>query len=182
MTYTLPRYQSYQEYLDDDQLHPEGNYRLLSTGEVIEVSSEDDRNLWLANLVMAAILKVQGLSFIKFIRNGNKELQVAPIGDKWVNRKPDILLLRPEHFGEVRQAIKFGAPAPLFVAEIVSPGGELSDNYLRAEGVTQRLQGKKDGFHRLLTLQIIFNFTAIEPHQTLHLLLTIGPERYPSMS
>lgn len=131
MAYTLPRYQSYQEYLDDDQLHPEGNYRLLSTGEVIEVSSEDDENLWLANLVIAAIQKAQGISFIKFIRNGNKELQVAPVGDKWVNRKPDVLVLRLEHLGEVRQAVKFGAPPPLFVAEIVSPGGESSDNYLR---------------------------------------------------
>ncbi len=35
MPYTLPRDQSYQEYLDDNQLHLEGNYRLLSTGEVI---------------------------------------------------------------------------------------------------------------------------------------------------
>ncbi|MGB3296467.1 MAG: Uma2 family endonuclease [Phormidesmis sp.] len=131
MTYTLPRYQSYQEYLDDDQLHPEGNYRLLSTGEVIEVSSEDDENLWLANLVMAAILEVQGLSFIKLIRNGNKELQVTPVGDRWVNRKPDLLVMRPEHLTESRQAIKFGAPAPLFVAEIVSRGSETSDNYLR---------------------------------------------------
>ena len=131
MTYTLPRYQSYQEYLDDDRLHHENNYRLLSTGEVIEVSSEDDENLWLANLVIAAILEVQGLSFIKLIRNGNKELQVTPVGDKWVNRKPNILVMRPEHLAESRQAIKLGAPSPMFVAEIVSPGGESSDNYLR---------------------------------------------------
>ncbi len=117
MTYTLPRYQSYQEYLDDGQLHLEGNYRLLSTGEVIEVSSEDDGNLWLANLIIAAIQKTEGISFIKLIRNGNKELQVAPVGDNWVNRKPDVLVMRPEHLREARQAIKFGAPAPLFVAE-----------------------------------------------------------------
>ncbi len=44
MTYTPVRYRSYQEYLDDDQLSPDGNYRLLSTGEVIEVASEDDNN------------------------------------------------------------------------------------------------------------------------------------------
>lgn len=131
MTYTLPRYQSYQEYLDDDQLHHENNYRLLSTGEVIEVSSEDDENLWLANLVIAAIQKVQGISFIKLIRNGNKELQVTPVGDNWVNRKPDVLVMRPEHLEGSRQAIKFGAPSPMFVAEVVSPGGETSVNYLR---------------------------------------------------
>ena len=131
MTHTLPRYQSYQEYLDDDQLHHENNYRLLSTGEVIEVSSEDDENLWLANLVIAAIQRAKGISFIKLIRNGNKELQVTPVGDKWVNRKPDILVMRPEHLAASRQAIKLGALPPVFVAEIVSPGGESSDNYLR---------------------------------------------------
>ena len=62
MTYTLPRYKSYQEYLDDDQLHHERNYRLLSTGEVIEVADENDGNLWLANVLIAAILQVMGIA------------------------------------------------------------------------------------------------------------------------
>ncbi len=131
MTYTLRRYRSYQEYLDDDQLHHEINYRLLSTGEVIEVADEDDGNLWLANLLIEAILGVIGLSSLRLIRNGNKDLQVHPLGDKWVNRKPDILLMRPEHLQDARQAIKFGQAAPEFVAEVVSPGGESSSNYLR---------------------------------------------------
>ena len=43
MTYApvqnLARYKSYQEYLDDESLSPDGNYRLLSTGELIEVST-----------------------------------------------------------------------------------------------------------------------------------------------
>ena len=131
MTYTLPRYQSYQEYLDDDRLHHENNYRLLSTGEVIEVSSEDDENLWLANILIAAILSVQGLSFIELIRNGNKEIQVSPMGDKRVNRKPDLLVMQPDHLQTAKQAIKLGMSAPAFVAEVVSPGSESSDNYLR---------------------------------------------------
>lgn len=131
MTYTLRRYQSYQDYLDDDQLHHEDNYRLLSTGELIEVSCEDEENLWLANVLIAALLQVRGIPFLKLIRSGNKELQVTPIGDKWVNRKPDVLVMRPEHRQEARQAIKLGMAAPEFVAEIVSPGGESSDNYLR---------------------------------------------------
>lgn len=33
MTYALTRYQNYQEYLDDESLSSERNYRLLSTGE-----------------------------------------------------------------------------------------------------------------------------------------------------
>lgn len=131
MTYTLRRYQSYQEYLDDDQLHPESNYRLLSTGELIEVSSEDEENLWLASILIAALLQVRGIPFLKLIRIDNKELQVNPFGDQRVNRKPDVMVMRPEHQKDARQAIKLGMVAPEFVAEVVSPGGESSDNYLR---------------------------------------------------
>jgi len=131
MTYTLRRYQNYQDYLDDDQLHHERNYRLLSTGEAIEVADEDDGNLWLANVLIAAILQVEGIPFLKLIRNGNKDLQVNPVGDKWMNRKPDVLVMQPEHCQEARQAIKFGQRPPRFVAEVVSPGGESSDSYLR---------------------------------------------------
>ncbi len=130
MTYTLPRYQSYQDYLDDEQLPHENNYRLLSTGEVIEVSSEDDENLRFANRLLAAILEVKGFSFVDLIRNGNKELQVQPVGDQRVNRKPDLIVMQPEHLQLAKQAIKIGMPAPAFVAEVVSPGGESSDNYL----------------------------------------------------
>ena len=82
MTYTLRRYQSYQEYLDDEQLQPECDYRLLSTGELVKVSGEDDGNLWLASYLFALLLKVHGFSFFQLIRKGNKELQVHPVGDR----------------------------------------------------------------------------------------------------
>ena len=45
MTYTVKKYKSFQEYLEDDELSPDGRYRLLSTGEAIEVGSEDEINL-----------------------------------------------------------------------------------------------------------------------------------------
>ena len=131
MTYTLRRYQSYQEYLDDDDLSPDGNYRLLSTGEIIEVSGESEGNLWLANVLIAALLQVEGIPFLKLIRAGNKDIQVNPVGDRWVNRIPDVMILRPEHRQYARQAIKLGMPAPRFVAEVVSPGSESSESYLR---------------------------------------------------
>lgn len=132
MTYTaLCRYTSYQAYLDDEQLPPEKNYRLLSTGEAIEVPGEDDGNLWLASFLFAALLKIKGYSFFEFIRVGNKELQVNPVGDQRINRKPDLLVMQPEHLAEAKQAIKLGMSAPAFVAEVVSPGKEESDNYLR---------------------------------------------------
>ena len=53
MTYTPVRYRSCQEYLDGEQLNLDGNYRLLSTGDVIEVSSEDDINLQIATVAIA---------------------------------------------------------------------------------------------------------------------------------
>lgn len=168
MTYTLRRYQSYQEYLDDDQLHHERNYRLLSTGEVIEVADENDSNLWLANVLIAAILQVMGIPFIKRIRNGNKDLQVTPLGDKWVNRKPDILVMRPEHLETAEQAIKSGQLPPLFVAEVVSPGGKSSENYLR-DYVWKRQQYEE---------WQIPEYWIIDPHREQVTVLTLKDEKY----
>ena len=45
------------------------------------------------------------------------------------------MVLRPEHIELMattkKSAVLFGMPAPAFVAEMVSPGGENSDNYRR---------------------------------------------------
>lgn len=129
MTYTPIRYRSYQQYLDDDQLSPDGNYRLLSTGEVIEVASEDDENLQIAIELMFALRQIPGLR--RLVRNGVKEIQVNPAGDNCVNRKPDVIVMQPEHLTTARQAITFGQLPPQFVAEVVSPGAESSENYQR---------------------------------------------------
>ncbi|MGB3296218.1 MAG: Uma2 family endonuclease [Phormidesmis sp.] len=137
MTYTPLRYRSYQAYLDDDQLGPDGNYRLLSTGEVIEVSSEDDENLRLAIRLMFSLEQLPRLK--NLVRNGGKEIQVNPVGDQQVNRKPDVIVMQPEHLEIARQAIMFGMSAPQFVAEIVSPGPESSENYKR-DYLWKRLQ------------------------------------------
>lgn len=129
MTYTPLRYRSYQEYLDDDQLGPDGNYRLLSTGEVIEVSSEDDDNLRIAMGLAFILLQMPELKGL--VRTGNKEFQVDPVGDQRVNRKPDVIVMQREHLTTARQAITFGQLPPQFVAEVVSPGPESSENYKR---------------------------------------------------
>ena len=107
MTYTLKKYHSYQEYLDAAELSPDGNYRLLSTGKVIEVPSWNDINCLIANALIAALQKLKGISFIRYIRNGNKEMQVRPVGDNCVNRKPDILVLSPSHLLEEAQQALF---------------------------------------------------------------------------
>lgn len=119
MTYAIARYKSYQEYLDDESLSPEGNCRLLSTGELIEVASEDDDNLMIAYVLSVLLSQINEGALVKRIRIGNKEIQVPPVGDKCVNRKPDVMVLRPEHREVARQAIKFGMQPPLFVAEVV---------------------------------------------------------------
>ncbi|MEL6493460.1 MAG: Uma2 family endonuclease [Cyanobacteria bacterium J06621_3] len=131
MTYTQTRYKSYQDYLDDDSLSPEINHRLLSTGELIEVPPEDDDNTNVAFVLGFSIARLRKASFVNQVRTGTKEIQVRPVGDKRVNRKPDLLVLHPEHRDIAKQAILLGMVPPLFVAEVVSPGSENSDNYKR---------------------------------------------------
>lgn len=57
------------------------------------------------------------------------------MGDGRVNRVPDVVVLRPEHIEILLETKKstllLGMPAPAFVAEVVSPGSENSDNYRR---------------------------------------------------
>lgn len=132
MTYAVSRrYQDYQEYLSDDQLSSERNYRLLDTGELIEVSSEDDLNLRLAYVLSFSIAQLANAALVNRVRLGTKEIQVNPIGDKQVNRKPDLIIMQPEHLEIARQAILLGMTPPLFVAEVVSPGPDSSSNYKR---------------------------------------------------
>ena len=131
MTYTLNRYQSYQDYLDDEQRSSERNYRLLNTGELIEVPPEDDDNTNVAFVLGFSIARLRDAALVNLVRPGTKEIQVKPIGDKRVNRKPDLLVLHPEHRDTAKQAILLGMLPPLFVAEVVSPGPETSDNYRR---------------------------------------------------
>ncbi len=133
MTYasTQTRYQSYQDYLDDTRLPPEGDYRLLSTGELIEVPPEDDDNISAAFVLGFSIAQATGGAVVGLVRTGTKEIQVTPVGDRCINRKPDLLILHPEHREIAKQAVLKGMVPPLFVAEVVSPGGENSDNYRR---------------------------------------------------
>ena len=166
MTYTPIRYRSYQEYLDDDQLGPDGNYRLLSTGEVIEVASEDDENLRLAIRLLLTLDQLPGLR--NLVRNGNKEIQVNPVGDKQVNRKPDVMVMRPEHLKIARQAITLGMPAPQFVAEVVSPGPESSENYQR-DYVWKRSQYQQ---------WRIPEYWIIDPHREQVTVLTLQDDTY----
>ncbi len=131
MTYTLKRYQSLEEFFNDEDLRPNGNYRLLSTGEAIELASEDKLNLIIAYALIEAILIDQGISIIRRLRRGDEDLEVRPMGDRWLNRQPDLVLLKPEHLIREEKAIYLSMNPPDLVAEIVSPGGDYSENYKR---------------------------------------------------
>ncbi len=160
MTYTSItdrriRYQSYQEYLNNESLSPEGNYRLLSTGELVEVSSEDDLNQLIAVRLLLQIAQLEKGAFAERVRIGNKEIQVRPIGDQRVNRKPDLVVLQTEHLVVAKQAVLLDMVPPLFVAEVVSPGNDNSDNYLQ-DYVWKRQQYEEMG---------IPEYWIIDPHR-----------------
>ncbi len=168
MTYTPTRYQSYQDYLQDEDLSPEGNYRLLSTGELIEVSTEDDLNLRIAIFLLMRLSLWDDGRLEGLVRNGNKELQVLPVGDQQVNRKPDVMVMRPEHLEIAKQAILLEMAPPVWVAEVVSPGGEASSNYLR-DYVWKRQQYEALG---------ILEFWIVDPHRAKVTVLTLVEGAY----
>ena len=132
MTYTPVRYKTYAEYLCSD-FGPDGNFRLFSNGEVIELPPEDEENICIATELLFVLGEL--VTPRRLVRTAATEIQVHPVGDGRVNREPDIIVLRPEHIelmaATKKSAILFGMPAPAFVAEVVSPGSESSDNYRR---------------------------------------------------
>lgn len=132
MTYTSVRYKTYLEYLESD-LGPDGNFRLLSNGEVIELPPEDEENVCIESELVFMLKQV--VIPRRLARSSSTEIQVQPVGDRRVNRRPDVIVLQPEHIKLMatlkKSAVLFGMPAPAFVAEVVSPGNENSDNYRR---------------------------------------------------
>ena len=132
VTYTSVRYKTYAEYLAAD-LSSESDFRLLSNGEVIELPPEDEENVCIAGELVFALKQI--VVPRRLVRASATEVQVDPVGDDRINRKPDVVVLRPEHIELMamtkKSAILFGMPAPAFVAEVVSPGGDSSANYLR---------------------------------------------------
>lgn len=169
-SYTATRYQSYQEYLDDESLAPNGNYRLLSTGELIELAEENDLNVRIALRLLIILAQIENGVYAERLRNGNKEVQVNPVGDRWVNRKPDLMLLQPEHLNTADRAICLGSMPPLFVAEVVSPGSENSNNYQR-DYVWKRQQYEELG---------ILEYWIIDPHRAKVTVLTLLNGRFES--
>ncbi|MEL7314949.1 MAG: Uma2 family endonuclease [Cyanobacteria bacterium J06559_3] len=98
-------------------------YDLLADGSLAEVPEEAALNsaiafelaFWLASFVCRRLIKVNCLT-----------LEVEPVGDNRVNRRPDLAAIAPEHL-EIetfvkRTALQRGQLPPRFVTEVVSPG------------------------------------------------------------
>lgn len=172
MTDSLTRYKRYQEYLDDESLAPNGNYRLLDSGELIELPEDDDSHRRIALRLLILLFQLEGGIYTERVRNGNREIQVNPVGDKWINRKPDLMVLRPEHLEDSSwKAISLGSVPPLFVAEVVSPGSESSDNYKR-DYVWKRQQYQE---------MKIPEYWIIDPHREQVTALTLVSGKYESV-
>lgn len=115
------------------ELGPDGNFRLLSNGEVVKLPPEDEENTFVADEFAEFLRRLS--TNRRLVKSSSIEIQVHPVGDNRVNREPDLIVLRPEHLTLMTElkkgAILFGAPPPLLIAEMVSPGGEGSDKYRR---------------------------------------------------
>ena len=130
MTFTSTRYKTYREYLASELT--DSNLRLLSNGEVIELPPEDRENSFIAEELTERLKRL--LSDRRLVSTST-EIEVQPVGDSRVNRRPDLSVLRPEHL-ELMNALKknavlIGMPPPLLLAEVVSPGSDHTENYLR---------------------------------------------------
>jgi Uma2 family endonuclease len=98
-------------------------YDLLADGSLVAVPEEAEVNsaiafelaFWLASFVSRRLIKINCLT-----------LEVEPVGDNRVNRRPGLAVVTPRHL-EIetfvkRTALRIGDPPPQFAAEVVSPG------------------------------------------------------------
>lgn len=131
MTQAQPKLRTFQDFLAYDD-GSDGRYELLLNGDLIEVPPESELNSWIAKWLAMALEKIVNP---RLVRTSGITLEVEPYGDNRKNRYPDLIVLQPEHIPLMATlghgAIPLGMPAPQMIAEVVSPGGETSDNYRR---------------------------------------------------
>ena len=128
MTFTKSRFVDFDEYLmaDPGDL-PEGFYEYWN-GELVPVMSESIGNDAIANFIFLMLIQI-GVP-IKLIRPHSCEIVVP---GKPRTRLPDLTVLDEIHLIllKKRATITQTMPPPRIVMEVVSPGNETSDNYLR---------------------------------------------------
>jgi Uma2 family endonuclease len=137
MTYTKQRFASFEEYLTAEPSDlPEGRCEYWD-GELVEIMAESINNDTISLLILAALMAI-GVP-IRLIRPHSCEVEV--IG-KPKNRFPDLAVLDETHLRlpkKQRFTITRNMAPPRLVAEVVSPGGENTENYQR-DYVSKRKQ------------------------------------------
>jgi Uma2 family endonuclease len=128
MTFTKARFASFEEYLTADVSDlPEGRCEYWD-GELIPVMTESLRNDEIAIFIQLALIAI-GVPF-QLIRPHSCEVEVS---GKPKTRFPDLTVLQDVHLtlAKKRLTITRKMPPPRLIVEVVSPGGEDSDNYTR---------------------------------------------------
>ena len=122
---------TFAEYLNYDD-SSDIRYDLLSNGKIIPVLNESEENDYLA---MVLFMKLSVLISFRLVKPHTLTMEVEPVGDRYKNCRPDLVVLEPEHLqleSIIKQnALPLGVIPPQFIAEVVSPGNESSDNYRR---------------------------------------------------
>ena len=128
MIYTKPRFASFEDYLAADPSDlPEGRCEYWD-GELIAVMTESLGNDKIANSLYF-LLRLAGI-YHELLRPHSCEVEV--IG-RPRTRFPDLTILDDAHLTlmEKNNRVSRRMPPPRVLVEVVSPGDENSDNYIR---------------------------------------------------
>jgi Uma2 family endonuclease len=129
MVQAKPRFTSIEEYaaLDTSDL-PECPFELVD-GVIVEMPTENFINLQIAGFLVSILLQFVPHYLIIW----GVEIEVA--SRSVTSRCPDLLVLTDAGFNALprdkRAIMRKDMPPPALVIEVVSPGGESSDNYQR---------------------------------------------------
>jgi Uma2 family endonuclease len=129
MTQSKTRFKTLEEYaaLDTSDL-PEVRYELVD-GVIVEMGAESYQNLRIAVFLMSALLQ-----FVPhYLLCIGAEIQVT--SRSVTSRFPDLMVTTEDIHSMMqskpRALITSTMPAPALIVEVVSPGGQGSDNYQR---------------------------------------------------
>ncbi len=128
MTYTKARFASFEEYLTADPSDlPEGRCEYWD-GELVPVMSESLVNEAIANYLY--LMLVQMGIYYKLLSPGKVQIVV---NGRPRTRFPDLTVLDDAHLVLMERSTRLGEtmPPPRLVVEVVSPGDEDSENYIR---------------------------------------------------
>lgn len=107
---------------------PEGRYELVD-GVIVEMGAESLQNIDIASFLFSVLLQFVPYTLI----HRGTEIQVESASV--TSRQPDLVVLTMETRSvmqrDQRALITLTMPAPALVVEVVSPGGDTSDNYQR---------------------------------------------------